>query len=80
MTVGWRLLEWLLKATKWRERLDGPCFAGWYFPRAEPRVIPEGARVHYSVIARRDNDPSYRPPNLPVKFEVEGHPINIEPA
>jgi uncharacterized protein (DUF2235 family) len=84
MTIGWSVLEWLPKRTKWREHPEGPSFAGWYLPRAEPRVIAEGARVHYSVIARRDADSNYRPPNLPEKFEIVGpHATGadrIEPA
>jgi uncharacterized protein (DUF2235 family) len=62
MTTGWSMLEWLPKNLKWRE---------WYRPHAEPRSIPEGARVHHSVVARKNADSTYRPPNLPEKFEIE---------
>jgi hypothetical protein len=72
LTAGWKPLEWLPKRAKWKEWPERRVFAGWYLPRAEPRVIPEGARIHYSVIARKEADASYRPPNLPVQFEIEG--------
>jgi hypothetical protein len=71
MTAGWRVLEWLPKRAKWREDAGRRTVAGWYLPRAEPRPIPEGARIHYSVIARRDANPCYRPANLPIAFEIE---------
>ncbi len=71
MTPGWWLLEWLPKRAKWKEGPQRGSSSGWYIPRGEPRFIPEGARVHHSVIARRDSDPGYRPPNLPATFQVE---------
>jgi uncharacterized protein (DUF2235 family) len=74
MTAGWVPLEWLPKRDKWKESPQRPSFAGWYLPRGEPRTIPDRARIHHSVIARRDRDPSYRPPNLPASFQVEGEP------
>jgi uncharacterized protein (DUF2235 family) len=72
MTAGWRVLEWLPKPTKWREGPEGPSFAGLYLPHAESRLISEGARIHYSVIARKEANSNYRPPNFPTKFEIEG--------
>jgi uncharacterized protein (DUF2235 family) len=72
MTAAWQILEWLPKRMKWSEHPDAPSFAGWYLPRGEPRVIAEGDRIHYSAIERRDRDPTYRPPNLPQQFEIEG--------
>jgi uncharacterized protein (DUF2235 family) len=72
MTGGWRILEWLPKSTRWRETPQGTSFTGWYLPRSEPRLIPEGAHIHHSVFARQQADPTYRPPNLPKQYEVEG--------
>jgi uncharacterized protein (DUF2235 family) len=74
MTAGWEVLEWLPKPVKWRERANGSSFLGCYLPRGEPRLIGEGARVHYSVIARKEADPNYRPSNFPDKFEIETYP------
>ena len=71
MTAGWRVLEWLPKRVKWREYSERRSFAGWYLPDAEPRPIPECARIHYSVIARREANSHYRPLNLPKKFQIE---------
>ena len=72
LTAAWKPLEWLPKRTNWKEWAGRRSFAGWYLPNAEPRVIPEGARIHYSVVARKEADSRYRPPNLPGRFEVEG--------
>jgi uncharacterized protein (DUF2235 family) len=71
MTVGWRVLEWLPKRAKWRETNQQASFAGWYLSRGEPRAIPEGARLHYSVLARMRADRSYQPVNLPKVYEIE---------
>lgn len=37
-------------------------------PRGEWRVIPEGAVFHSSVEQRMQDDPSYKPPNLPKSY------------
>lgn len=72
MTAGWRPLEWIPKNNKWKEDPQRRSIAGWYLPRGEPRLIPDGARIHHSVITRQQRDPAYHPPNLPANFEVEG--------
>jgi uncharacterized protein (DUF2235 family) len=72
MTLGWKILEFLPKRTSWKDWPDRRSLAGWYVPNCEPRFIAEGARLHWSVIARRDAYTRYRPPNLPVRFEIEG--------
>ena len=69
LNPGWWLLEWLPKRAKRREWPKRMSFLGWYFPRAEPRPVPDGALVHYSVRERieatsNDRRP-YRPINLP---------------
>jgi uncharacterized protein (DUF2235 family) len=71
MTAAWEILEWLPKSTKWQEWPDRPSFMGWYLPRSEPRVIPQGAFVHQSVVERMEKVPSYRPVNLPATYQVE---------
>ena len=71
MTVGWQMLELFPKRVKWREWPDARSVAGWYLPKAEPRLIPEGARIHWSVLARKKVNTRYRPPNLPMKFSIE---------
>ena len=71
MTAAWQVLEWLPKPVKWRERPDGPSFLGFYQPLGEPRLIPEGARIYYSAVARKKADQNYNPPNWPQTFETE---------
>lgn len=68
MSFGWELLEYLPQ----RARPDsvGPSVFGWYLPLKEPRLIPEGARIHASVLARRAKGLPVRV-RLPEHFEVE---------
>ena len=62
----WWLLEIFPKRAKWREWPHRWSFLRLYLPLAEPRLIPEGAFVHQSVIDRvADKDLDYDPPNLP---------------
>lgn len=67
----WEILEWLPKQAKWKEWPERETFLGWYLPRGEPRLIPEGAILHRSVLDRQAMDPSYRPINLPASFDIE---------
>jgi uncharacterized protein (DUF2235 family) len=72
LTPGWQILEWLPKNAKWREFPPDAEKRGWYLPLGERRLIPEGARVHPSVIARIALGNGYSPPNLPKHYLVEG--------
>ncbi|ACK86388.1 DUF2235 domain-containing protein [Methylorubrum extorquens] len=65
MNAGWRILEWLPKKARWREWPARKVVAGFYLPRAEPRRIPDGARIHWSVFQKMEQDPGYKPLNLP---------------
>lgn len=75
----WRLLEWLPKSVRNREWPKRAGFLGLYFPRSEPRRIPDGAAVHASVRARerygrwrpRVNGPAAAEPGAPYK------PVNL---
>lgn len=69
MTLAWRLLEYIPKRTKWREWPKRKGLAGYYLPRSEPRLIPEGALIHQSVSERIKNG-NYDPPNLPGNFTL----------
>jgi len=75
MTAGWKILEWLPKQSRWREWVERRSFLGWYLPRSEPRVIPEGALIHHSVFERINRVSSYRPVNLPTGYTVEEAPM-----
>jgi uncharacterized protein (DUF2235 family) len=74
LNAAWEILEWLPKREKWREWPDRKCFLGWYLPRGEPRLIPEGAIIHRSVIERMAQVPSYRPINMPASYAIEEGP------
>ncbi|MFK4387153.1 DUF2235 domain-containing protein [Bradyrhizobium sp. USDA 223] len=65
MTAVWRLLEFVPKSAKYQEWPERRSILGFYIPDCEPRVIPEGAIVHESVVRRMDRLSSYRPINLP---------------
>ena len=71
MTLAWSLIEWIPKRTRWQLWPRRPSLLGWYIPWAEPRLIPEGARIHQSVIDRMAKRPDYRPVNLPKAYETE---------
>jgi uncharacterized protein (DUF2235 family) len=70
MTAAWRTLEYAPKAAKYKEWPDRKVSFGFYIPDAEPRVIPEGAFIHESVLMRMEKELDYRPVNLPRKFET----------
>jgi uncharacterized protein (DUF2235 family) len=70
MTAGWRVLEWIPKANKYKEWPARKSVLGHYIPAAEPRPIPDNAFVHESVIRRTEQVPAYRPVNLPPRYQV----------
>lgn len=78
MTAGWRVLEFIPKSAKYREWQERKVFWGLYIPDCEPRVIPDGAHVHESVVKRMDVDANYRPVNLPARYETV--PMPVPPA
>jgi uncharacterized protein (DUF2235 family) len=71
LTGLWWILEFLPKRAKWLRWPKRSSFAGWYIPRAEPRLIPEGANIHHSVLERVRRVPQYRPINLPERIPDE---------
>lgn len=71
LTAAWEILEWLPKSDKWKEWPERKSFLGYYLPRGEPRLIPEGATIHRSVLERLEKDPTYRPINMPTSYKVE---------
>jgi hypothetical protein len=74
MNAAWRVLEWLPKSAKWQDWPDRRVILGHYLPLAEPRLIPEGALIHESVLEHMKADCGYRPSNLPQHFNVEKGP------
>jgi uncharacterized protein (DUF2235 family) len=64
----WWALELIPKFKRFREWPRRRSLLGIYLPRGEPRLIPEGARIHRSVFDRIKQVPGYRPLNLPRKW------------
>jgi uncharacterized protein (DUF2235 family) len=75
MTAGWRLLEFLPKRATYKEWPDRTVVLGFYIPNSEPRVIPEGAHVHESVLKRMASEADYRPVNLPKDYVTVPMPV-----
>jgi uncharacterized protein (DUF2235 family) len=78
MSAAWRLLEYIPKADKYKEWKARESALGFYIPDAEPRVIPEDAFVHESVVEKIAKDPNYRPVNMPSRHQVI--PMPTRPA
>ncbi|QAU44593.1 DUF2235 domain-containing protein [Bradyrhizobium guangzhouense] len=75
LTGAWWLLEFIPKSAKYREWPERKEFLGFYIPDGEPRLIPEGAHVHESVLKRMDVEPDYRPVNLPKQYVTVPMPV-----
>jgi uncharacterized protein (DUF2235 family) len=80
MTAAWRVLEYLPKAGKYKEWPERQVYLGFYIPDCEPRVIPENAHVHGSVVERMQAVPAYKPVNLPKAYQVVAMPTPPEAA
>jgi uncharacterized protein (DUF2235 family) len=78
MTVGWRALELVPKTDRYKEWAARPSWLGYYFPRAEPRFIPNNALVHESVVQRMRAVPNYAPVNLPSTYQIV--PMSARPS
>lgn len=70
LTAAWRLLEKLPKKVKYKEWPSRKTWFGYYIPHGEPRNVPVDAHIHDSVLKHRANSDSYRPVNLPSKFQT----------
>jgi uncharacterized protein (DUF2235 family) len=70
MSLGWRALEYIPKADKYKEWKTRKSLFGYYIPDAEPRPIPDNAFVHQSVETCLKVVPGYRPINLPSQYQV----------
>lgn len=77
MTGAWRVLEYVPKSAMYKEWPERKSFLGFYIPDCEPRVIPEGAILHESVIKRMNELPNYRPINLPQTYGT--FPLSVPP-
>jgi uncharacterized protein (DUF2235 family) len=80
MTSAWRVLEYLPKAAKYKEWPEREVHLGFYIPDCEPRVIPEDAHLHESVVERMQAVPNYKPVNLPRAYKIVPMPVPPEAA
>jgi uncharacterized protein (DUF2235 family) len=67
MSVGWSILEFLPRLKP--QDSSRPSLFGISLPLFERRCIPQGAKLHDSVIERQ-KQLGYSPSNIPKKFEV----------
>ena len=70
MNALWRVLEHIPKKNKYKEWPPRKSLFGYYCPDSEPRLIPEGALIHQSVLDKIAGDPSYRPVNIPKNYQA----------
>ena len=70
MTAGWRVLEYVPKKNKYKERPERKSALGFYIPAAEPRLIPEDAFIHQSALDKIAQDPNYKPGNIPKNYQT----------
>ena len=70
MNFAWRSIEYFPKADEYKERPDRKSVLGHYIPKGEPRLIPEGAQIHQSVLDKMAQDPTYRPVNIPKSYQA----------
>lgn len=75
MSAAWRLLEFLPKSATYKEWPERKVFLGFYIPDCEPRLVPEGAHVHESVLKRMAVEPGYRPVNMPKDYVTVPMPV-----
>jgi uncharacterized protein (DUF2235 family) len=80
MSAAWRVLEYLPKSATYKEWPERKVFLGFYIPDCEPRLIPEGAHVHESVVRRMAVEPDYRPVNMPKDFVTVPMPVGPGPG
>ncbi|MCA1455501.1 DUF2235 domain-containing protein [Bradyrhizobium sp. BRP22] len=70
ITWGWRLMEYLPKKATYKEWPERKSYLGFYIPNAEPRLIPEDAVIHESVLKRMEAVKDYRPINVPKQYKT----------
>jgi len=65
MNARWRVLEYLPKKDKYKEWPERRSLLGRYLPRSEPRLVPQDAFIHESVIQRmHSSNVEYKPVNV----------------
>ncbi len=72
MSPGWAVLEVIPRFKSRYALTRRKTFLGLYLPFFEHRHVPEGARIHASVFARRGTKADYPQPNIPEDHEIVG--------
>jgi uncharacterized protein (DUF2235 family) len=75
LTGAWCILEFIPKLAKYKEWPRRHAHFGFYIPDAEPRLIPDDALIHESVVKRMEAIPSYRPVNFPLRYQTVAMPV-----
>ncbi|MEQ5869229.1 DUF2235 domain-containing protein [Sagittula sp. NFXS13] len=73
MSKGWKLLEYIPRRKPTGSQRTA--FRGWILPRSEPRNVPDGARIHASVLAAGP-----LPPQIPADHVIEPQHIWTPPT
>ena len=79
MNVAWRALECVPKRATYKEWPPRKSLLGFYIPCCEPRVIPEGAVIHESVVKRIAERKGYKPVNMPRTYKIFDMPTPPQP-
>jgi uncharacterized protein (DUF2235 family) len=74
LTGAWWILEYLPKMAQYKEWPERKAHFGFYIPDAEPRVIPDDAFVHESVLLRMQDMADYKPVNFPLRYQTVAMP------
>jgi hypothetical protein len=70
LTSPWQFLEYWPKSDRYKEYNGRRSALGYYIPRGEPRVVPEGSWVHESVITRAGSSGTRSVVALPTNYQV----------
>jgi uncharacterized protein (DUF2235 family) len=70
LTGAWWILEYFPKLAKYKEWPERKVHFGFYIPDGEPRVIPDDAWIHESVLLRMQDVAGYKPVNFPLRFNT----------
>ena len=70
LTGAWWILEYLPKMAQYKEWPERKAHFGFYIPDAEPRVIPDDAWIHQSVLLRMQDVADYKPVNFPLRYQT----------
>lgn len=70
MNLAWGVVEFLPRKVPRTSFYRRVRIGKFYWPLFDRRRVPEGAKLHETVIERMDKRKDYKPPNLPRSYEV----------